>query len=167
LGLRQQKLTRLPRELRLIVAPASARWGAKANRDRGRPRGLPLPHRRAYGSVHRGSIGDNDGAYGHVFTRRVMAMGIRDRPISPGSPWQNSYAERLIGTVRRECLDRMLIFGEPHLRQVLSLYAAYYNQMRTHLALGKDAPLGRAVERSGVIVAIPILSGLHHQYVRI
>lgn len=59
------------------------------------------------------------------------------------------------------------IFGEPHLRQVLSLYAAYYNQMRTHLALGKDAPLGRAVERSGVIVAIPILSGLHHQYVRI
>jgi transposase InsO family protein len=96
-----------------------------------------------------------------------MAMGIRDRPISPGSPWQNSYAERLIGTVRRECLDRMLIFGEPHLRQVLSLYAAYYNQMRTHLALGKDAPLGRAVERSGVIVAISILSGLHHQYVRI
>jgi transposase InsO family protein len=167
LGLRQQKLTRLPRELRLIVAPASARWGAKANRDRGRPRGLPLPHRRAYGSVHGGSIGDNDGAYGHVFTRRVMAMGIRDRPISPGSPWQNSYAERLIGTVRRECLDRMLIFGEPHLRQVLSLYAAYYNQMRTHLALGKDAPLGRAVERSGVIVAIPISSGLHHQYVRI
>ena len=125
------------------------------------------PSHSAYGSVHGGSIGDNDGAYGHVFTRRVMAMGIRDRPISPGSPWQNSYAERLIGTVRRECLDRMLIFGEPHLRQVLSLYAAYYNQMRTHLALGKDAPLGRAVERSGVIVAIPILSGLHHQYVRI
>jgi transposase InsO family protein len=112
-------------------------------------------------------VRDNDGAYGHVFTRRVMAMGIRDRPISPGSPWQNGYAERLIGTVRRECLDRMLIFGESHLRQVISLYAAYYNQIRTHLALGKDAPLGRAVERSGVIVAIPILSGLHHQYVRI
>jgi transposase InsO family protein len=80
---------------------------------------------------------------------------------------QNGYAERLIGTVRRECLDRMLIFGESHLRQVLSLYAAYYNQMRTHLALGKNAPLGRAVERSGVIVAIPISTGLHHQYVRI
>jgi hypothetical protein len=70
-------------------------------------------------------------------------------------------------SVRRECLDRMPIFGESHLRKVLSLYAAYYNQMRTHLALGKDAPLSRAVERSGVIVAIPILSGLHHQYVRI
>ena len=71
--------------------------------------------------------------------------------------------ERLIGTVRRECLDRMLIFGEVHLRQILSSYAAYYNQVRTHLALGKDAPLGRAVQRTGVIVAIPILSGLHHQ----
>jgi Integrase core domain len=69
--------------------------------------------------------------------------------------------------VRRECLDRMLIFGEAHLRRVLSSYAAYYNQVRTHLALGKDAPLGRAVQRSGVIVAIPILSGLHHHYVRI
>jgi len=97
----------------------------------------------------------------------VTAMGIRDRPISPGSPWQNAYVERLIGTVRRECLDRMLIFGEAHLRRVLSSYAAYYNRVRTHLALGKDAPLGRAVQRSGVIVAIPILSGLHHHYVRI
>ena len=94
-------------------------------------------------------------------------MGIRDRPISPRSPWQNPYMERLIGTVRRECLDRMLIFGEQHLRRVLASYAAYYNQARTHLALGKDAPLGRAIQRSGVIVAIPILCGLHHQYVRI
>jgi transposase InsO family protein len=94
-------------------------------------------------------------------------MGIRDRPISPGSPWQNPYVERLIGTVRRECLDRMLVFGETHLRRILSSYAAYYNEVRTHLALGKDAPLGRAVQRSGDIVAIPILSGLHHHYVRI
>jgi hypothetical protein len=83
------------------------------------------------------------------------------------SPWQNGYAERLIGTVRRECLDRMLIFGESHLRRVLGSYAAYYNQTRTHLALQKDAPLHRVVQRSGVIVAIPILAGLHHQYVRI
>src|SRR6266508_3275397 len=112
-------------------------------------------------------VRDNDGAYGHVFTFRVRAMGIRDRPISPGSLWQNGYAERLIGTVRRECLDRMLIFGQSHLGQILSAYAAYYNQTRTHLALQKDAPLHRAVQRSGVIVAIPILAGLHHQYVRI
>jgi transposase InsO family protein len=94
-------------------------------------------------------------------------MGIRDRPIASRSPWQNGYAERLIGTVRRECLDWMLVFGETHLRQILSAYAAYYNQVRTHLALDKDAPLGRVVQRSGAIIAIPILSGLHHQYVRI
>jgi transposase InsO family protein len=94
-------------------------------------------------------------------------MGIRDRPISPGSPWQNGYAERLIGTLRRECLDQMLIFGETHLRRILSAYAAYYNQARTHLALQKDAPFHRAVQRSGAIVAIPILAGLHHKYARI
>jgi len=112
-------------------------------------------------------VRDNDRAYGHVFTSRVRAMGIRDRPISPGSPWQNGCAERLIGTLRRECLDQMLIFGEAHLRRVLSAYAAYYNQARTHLALGKDAPMHRAVQCSGDIAAIPILAGLHHQYVRI
>ena len=93
---------------------------------------------------------------------RVRAMGIRDRPTSP-RPWQNPYVERLIGTIRRECLDRMLVFGETHLRKVLSSYAAYYNEVRTHLSL----TLGRTVQRSGVIVAIPILSGLHHHYVRI
>ena len=112
-------------------------------------------------------VRDNDHAYGYVFTSRVRAMGIRDRPISPLSPWQNGHMERLIGTVRRECLDRMLIFGELHLRRVLASYAAYYNQVRTHLALQKDAPLHRAVQRSGTIVAIPILAGLHHQCVRI
>jgi len=112
-------------------------------------------------------VRDNDRAYGHVFTRRLRAMGIRDRPISPRSPWQNGHAERLIGTVRRECLDRTLIFGEAHLRRILASYAAYYNQVRTHLALDKNAPSGRAVQRSGSIVSIPILGGLHHQYVRI
>ena len=112
-------------------------------------------------------VRDNDRAYGHVFTSRVRAMGIRDRPISPGSPWQNGSAERLIGTLRCECLNQMLIFSETHLRRILSAYAAYYNQARTHLALRKDAPLHRAVQRSGAIVAIPILAGLHHQYVRI
>ena len=112
-------------------------------------------------------VRDNDGAYGHVFTSRVRAMGIRDRPISPGSPWQNGHAERLIGTIRRECLDRTLIFGKSQLRRILVSYTAYYNQARTHLALQKDAPLHRTVQRSGVIVAIPILAGLHHQYVRI
>jgi transposase InsO family protein len=111
-------------------------------------------------------VRDNDRAYGHVFASRVRAMGIRDRPISPRSPWQNGHMERLIGTVRRECLDRMLIFGASHLRRVLASYAAYYNQARTHLALRKDAPLRRPVQRSGAIVATPILARLHHQSAR-
>jgi transposase InsO family protein len=92
---------------------------------------------------------------------------IRDRPIAPGSPCQNGYAERLIGSVRRECLDRVLIFGEAHLWQILSMYASYYNETRTHLSLDKDALIPRAVQRCGTIVATPILSGLHHQYARI
>ena len=112
-------------------------------------------------------VRDNDRAYGHVFTARVRAMGIRDRPITPGSPWQNGVAERLIGTLRRECLDHLVIFGEAHLRRVLSAYAAYYNQSRTHLALQKNSPLERAVQRVGEVAAIPVLAGLHHRYVRI
>src|SRR5262245_41075966 len=106
----------------------------------------------------------NDRAYGQIFTARVRAMGIRDRPITPGSPWQNGIAERLIGTPRRECLDQIVVFGEAHLRRVLSAYAAYYNQMRPHRSLRKDAPLRRAIQQVGSIVAMPILDGLHHQY---
>jgi transposase InsO family protein len=112
-------------------------------------------------------VRDNDGAYGQAFISRVRAMGIRDRPISPRSPWQNPYVERLIGTLRRDCLDHVLIFGERHLRRVLTMYSRYYNETRTHLGLSKDAPGRRAVQRSGTIIAIPILSGLHHRYARI
>ena len=111
-------------------------------------------------------IRDNDGAYGQVFVRRLRAMGIRDRPISPSSPWQNGYVERLIGSVRDECLDHVLVFGEAHLKRILATYAAYYNRVRRHLALDKNVPLGRAIQRSGSIVAIPVLGGLHYQYVR-
>ena len=112
-------------------------------------------------------VRDNDSAYGQAFTRRVRAMGIRDRPISPRSPWQNPYVERLIGTLRRDCLDYVVIFGERHLHRVLTLYSQYYNETRTHLGLDKDAPLRRAVQRTGTIVTTPILSGLHHRYARI
>jgi transposase InsO family protein len=112
-------------------------------------------------------VRDNDRAYGHVVTTRVTAMGIRDRPISPGSPWQNGIAERLIGTLRCECLDHMVIFGEAHLRRILSAYAVYYNQTRTHLALNKDCPLERPIQRFGSVAATPVLAGLHHQYLRI
>ena len=99
-------------------------------------------------------VRDNDGAYGPVFTRRVRAMGIRDRPISPRSPW-HPYAERLIGTLRRDCLDHVLIFGAQHLRRVLVVYSAYYNETRTHLSLNKDAPSGRGIQRHGAIVTVP------------
>ncbi len=92
-------------------------------------------------------IRDRDGAYGQVFRRRVRAMGIRDRPTAPRSPWQNGYVERLIGSIRRECLDHLIIIGEAHLRRVLRAYANYYNGTRTHLSLGKDAPLPRAILR--------------------
>jgi len=111
-------------------------------------------------------VRDNDGAYGQAFTSRVRAMGIRDRPISPRSHGQNPYVERLIGTLRRDCLDHVLIF-ERHLRRVLTFYSLYYNETRTHLGLAKDAPLRRAVQRSGTIIITPILCGLHHRYARI
>jgi transposase InsO family protein len=93
-------------------------------------------------------------------------MGIRDRPASPRSPWQNGFAERLIGSIRRECLDHVVVFGERHLRHVLLLYLNYYNETRTHLSLDKDAPVPRAVEAIGRILSRPVLGGLHHQYVR-
>jgi len=112
-------------------------------------------------------VRDNDGAYGQAFRSRLRAMGIRDRPITPRSPWQSPYVERLIGSLRRECLDHVLIFGEWHLRRVLTSYSLYYNEARTHLGLAKDAPLGRPIQRSGTITATPILFGLHHRYARI
>jgi transposase InsO family protein len=94
-------------------------------------------------------------------------MGIRDRPIAPRSPWQNPYVERLIGTIRRECLDHMIVFGQAHMRRILGKYAAYYNESRIHRSLDKDAPFHRAIERIGVITSQPVLGGLHHQYCRI
>jgi transposase InsO family protein len=112
-------------------------------------------------------IRDLDEAYGEIFIRRLRSMGIRDRPISPRSPWQNAYAERLIGSIRRECVDHIIVVGERHLRHALLSYMKYYNEARTHLSLNKDAPAPRAVERAGRILCRPVLGGLHHQYVRI
>ena len=112
-------------------------------------------------------IRDRDRVYGEAFTRRIRAMGIRDRPTAPRSPWQNGHAERLIGSIRRECLDHVIVLGERHLRHVLRSYARYHNGVRTHLSLGKDSPLPRAVHAVGGILPLPILGGLHHHYVRI
>ena len=112
-------------------------------------------------------IRDRDQIYGAVVTRRLRAMGIRDKPIAPASPWQNGFAERLIGSIRRECLDHLIVFGEQHLRRILISYVAYYNCVRTHRSLHKDAPISRPIQRTGIIRSHPILGGLHHHYVRV
>ena len=112
-------------------------------------------------------VRDRDAIYGAAVRRRLRAMGIRDKPIAAGSPWENGYAERLIGTIRRECLDHVIVFGEAHLGRVLREYAGYYNGLRTHRALQQDTPVHRAIERVGTIASSPVLGGLHNQYCRI
>ncbi len=109
---------------------------------------------------------DNDRVYGDVAQRRIRAMGIRDKPIAPAAPWQNGFTERLIGSIRRECLDHLVIFSEARLRRILQNYADYYNKIRTHRSLAKDAPAFRAIQRIGNIASHTILGGLHRQYVR-
>ena len=112
-------------------------------------------------------VHDRDRAFGRVVIRRLRAMGIRDRSTAPRSPWQNGYCERLIGSIRRDCLDHVIVVGERHLHHVLRSYANYYTQARTHLSLNKDAPATRPVQTVGRILPLPVLGGLHHQYVRI
>ncbi|WP_425909736.1 integrase core domain-containing protein [Nitrobacter sp. TKz-YC02] len=102
-----------------------------------------------------------------MFIRRVRSIGIRDRPTSARSPWQNAYAERLIGSIRRECVDHVVVFGERHLRHVLLSYMNYYNETRARLSSDKDGPLSRTVQRAGGFLRLPILGGLHHEYIRI
>ena len=97
--------------------------------------------------------------------KRVVRIG--DRPTAPRSSWQNAYVERVIGSIRRECLDHVIVFGEVHLRQIMRRYADYYNSARTHLSLEKDPPAGRSIQRKGAIKSVKWLGGLHHQYVRI
>jgi Integrase core domain len=111
-------------------------------------------------------IRDRDAVYGDVFIR-LRAMGILDRPTALRSPWQNGYCERAIGSIRRECLDRVVVFGERHLRHLLRSYRTYYNAARTHLSVNKDAPSPRAVHAVGRVLPTQFLGGLHHLYVRI
>ena len=112
---------------------------------------------------------DRDRIYGAVFQRRVAGMGIAEVVSAPASPWQNPYVERVIGSIRRECLDHVIVLNETHLRRVLTSYLQYYHRSRTHLALEKDTPDHRpATETSvGPIVVIPEVGGLHHRYERI
>jgi putative transposase len=106
--------------------------------------------------------------YGQQFRHRVKGMGIDEVPTAPHSPWQNPFAERLIGSIRRECLNHVLVLGERHLRSILARYFDHYRRARTHLSLDKDAPDGRPVElpMAGKIVQFPEIGGLHHRYIR-
>jgi putative transposase len=111
---------------------------------------------------------DRDAVYGVVFSSRAQTLGIDEVKTAPRSPWQNPYVERLIGTLRRECLDHVVVLNETHLRHLLRDYLTYYHRCRTHLSLEKDTPEPRPVERpdQGGIVEMPMVGGLHHQYTR-
>jgi putative transposase len=114
-------------------------------------------------------VRDRDRVYGHHFIARVEGLGVDDVPISPRSPWQNCYAERVIGSIRRECLDHLVVINKRHLRRILKSYFQYYHRSRTHLALQKDAPQLRPVRHRswGRIVQIREVGGLHHRYDRV
>ena len=126
------------------------------------PNAVPLaslvPERTYFAASWDGAPGymirDRDRIYGTVVTRRLRAMGIRDKPTAPASPWQNGFDERLTGSIRRECLDHIIVLGEAHLRKILR-------------SLDKDAPVSRPVQRTGVISSRAILGGLHHHYARV
>ena len=111
---------------------------------------------------------DRDASYGQNFRDRVEAMGIKEVVTAPRSPWQNPYVERIIGSIRRECLNHVIIIDERHLRRVLSSYFQYYHESRTHLSLDKDCPEPRPIHppTAGKIIAFPEVGGLHHRYER-
>ena len=114
-------------------------------------------------------IRDRDAIYGTEFQRRVVGMGLAEVPIAPRSPWQNAYVERFVGSLRRECLDHVIALNERQVCRIVSSYARYYNRVRTHLALAKDAPEHRRVQSraNGRVVAFPEVGGLHHRYERV
>ena len=111
---------------------------------------------------------DRDAIYGDVFRRRVASIGITEVLSSPSSPWQNPYAERVIGSIRRECLDHVIVLSQAHLRRVLARDVSYYDGSRTHLSLEKDAPTPRRVQvpMEGDVIAFSEVGGLHHRYER-
>jgi transposase InsO family protein len=113
-------------------------------------------------------IRDRDGNYGHRFRQQAISLGIEEILTAPHSPWQNAFAERVIGSIRRECLNHVVILNEKHLRRILAGYINYYNATRTHLSLNKDAPKGRVVQLpgKGKVVELPRVGGLHHEYTR-
>ena len=113
-------------------------------------------------------IRDRDAAYGECFRECMERMGIEEVLIAPWSPWQSPYVERLIGSIRRECLDHVIVFNEAHLKRILASFFDYYHRSRTHRSLGANSPYPRPVEHpaQGRVIAVPLVGGLHHRYTR-
>jgi len=111
-------------------------------------------------------VRDRDATYGNEFRRRIKSLGMKEVISAPRSPWQNAFAERMIGSIRRECLDHVVVLSQRHLLKLLKSYFTCYHPSRTHLALAKDAPESRAIMSRGEIVAIPQVGGLHRRYER-
>ncbi len=143
----------------------------RAFREHGRSHGAAQQLRQAlpWDSAPRHVIGDRDGAYGAAFRATVKAMDIEEVVTAPRSPWQSPYVERIIGSIRRECLNHVIVLNDRHLRRILSCYLDYYHRSRTHLSLGKDSPEPRSARSPGPgkIVAFPQVGGLHHRYERL
>ena len=141
-----------------VTAHPTARWAAQQ-----------LTEAFPFDPAPRYLIHDNDAIDGGRFLRRVKSLSIKDCPTAPRSPWQNPYAEPVIGSIRRECLDHVMVLNERHARRRLEQYVAYYHSSRNHLSLNKDPPTPRAIEPrdAGNIIAFPALGGLHHRYPRI
>ena len=127
-----------------------------------------LVHAFPWDSAQRFLLRDRDGNYGNVFRETAAGPGIQEVLCAPRSPWQNAYVERLIGSIRRECLDHLIVLHESGLRRILRSYFDYYARSRTHLSLDKDAPIPRAVQPAplGRVIELPEVGGLHHRYER-
>ena len=140
-----------------VTTSPSARWAAQQVRE-------AFP----YATAPRFLLRDRDSIFGHDFVRCVGSMGIEEVVTAPASPWQHPYCERLIGSIRRECLDHVIILNERHLMRVLCSYASYCHSARTHRSLDDDCPDPRVVElpEMGNVVAIAQVGGLHHRYTR-
>ena len=140
-----------------ITTNPTARWTAQQITE-----AFPFDEAPAY------LIRDRDGCYGTEFRDRVEKMGIEEVPTAPRSPWQNPYCERVIGSIRRECLDHVIVLNDRHLKRILSAYFDYYHNCRTHLSLERNSPVPRGVEppSRGAVISIPQVGGLHHRYTR-
>ncbi len=121
-----------------------------------------------YDEAPRFLIRDRDGIYGDYFKERMKGMGIEEVPIAPRSPWQNPYCERIIGSIRRDCLNHVIVLNDGHLHRILTEYFDYYHNSRCHLSLDRNSPIPREVEplSQGKVISIRQVGGLHHRYSR-